>query len=165
MLAACGPASTLAPSPVPSETPLAPMFVADLGAEIIVADLGTALARMGFVEELGGRIADVVMGEADGAPTMTVHLRVPHAYAARVSEALRTEFGKVESSNVLAGEVSVRNARLRRELAAAEASLPGLSGADLIAAKDRIELLHGILAFQNDRTSYLYVEVRLVESD
>jgi hypothetical protein len=65
---------------------------------------------------------------------------------------------------VLAGEVSVRNARLRRELADLQSSLKGLSGADLVKANDQIELLDDIIAFQLKRTEFLYVEVHLVEA-
>ena len=147
-----------------AEATLVPMYVADLGAEITVADVETALRQMDFVQGLDGYIAAVGSPSQDGAPGLTVELRVPHRYTGRVAEILSTEFGEVTSINVLAGEVSVRHARLERQLQAAEQSASGLSGTDLVRAKDQVDLLHDILAFQLKRTQYLYVVVRLVQA-
>lgn len=164
ILAGCTPiASTVAP-PAPSVAPPAPMFVADLGVDLQVEDLDAALRRMDFVEEMGGFIAAQANRESSGLPGMIVELRVPHRYTGRVTEILRTQFGQVLSINVLSGEVSVRHARLLRQLDALEQALPNLSGADLRRAKDEVELLEGILTFQLRRTEYLYVEVHLTES-
>ncbi len=140
------------------------MFVADLGADLVVEDLEAALRQMDFVRELGGYVAAVGTQEQNGTHTMTIELRVPHKNTGLVAEILSSEFGEVTQINVLAGEVSVRNARLRRELADLQSSLKGLSGAYLVKAKDQIELLDDIIAFQLKRTEFLYVEVHLVEA-
>jgi len=140
------------------------MFVADLGADLIVEDLEAALRQMDFVRELGGYVAAVGTQEQNGTHTMTIELRVPHKNTGRVAEILSSEFGTVTFINVLSGEVSVRNARLRRQLAAVKDSLSGLSGDDLAQAKDQIELLSDILAFQLRRTEFLYVEVHLTQA-
>jgi hypothetical protein len=163
ILAGCAPIPSAVPPPAPSDTPPAPMFVADLGVDRQVEDLDAALRQMDFVQELGGYVAAVGRQEQNGAPRMTVELRVPHKYTGRVAEILSSEFGERTFINVLSGEVSVRNARLRRELAALQVSLKGLSGADLVKAKDQIELLDDIIAFQLRRTEFLYVEIHLTE--
>jgi len=140
------------------------MFVADLGVELQVEDLDAALRQMDFVRELGGYVAAVGPRELDGALRMTVELRVPHRHTGRVTEILSREFGERTYINFLSGEVSVRNARLRREQARLQASLAGLSGAELVEAKDQIALLDDIIAFQLRRTEFLYVEVHLTQA-
>ena len=164
ILAGCAPISSTVPPPAPRDTPLAPMFVADLGVDLQVEDLDAALRQMDFVEAMGGFIAAVGSRESNGLPGMAVELRVPHRYAGRVTEILSTEFGRVLSINVLSGEASVRHARLVRQQDALEQALPNLSGAELREAKDEIELLQGILTFQLRRTEYLYVEVHLTQA-
>jgi hypothetical protein len=147
-----------------AEATLAPMFVADLGVDITVPDVEAALRQMDFVQGLDGYIAAVGLPGQNDTRSLTVELRVPHRYTGRVAEILSTEFGEVTFINVLPGEVSVRHARLERQLAAAERSAKGLSGTDLVKAKEQIDLLYDILAFQLKRTQYLYVVVRLVQA-
>ncbi|MBM3120957.1 MAG: hypothetical protein FJZ97_02065 [Chloroflexi bacterium] len=164
ILAGCTPVSSSIPAPAPTEAPLAPMFVADLGVDLQVEDLDAALLRMDFVEEMGGFIAAVRVEDLDGVRRATVELRVPHRCTGQVSDILSTEFGQVTAIGLLAGEVSVRHARLLRQRTELEESLQGLSGSDLAAAQDHLELLDRILAFQLRRTEYLYVEVRLTQA-
>lgn len=164
LLAHCAPPASPSPPPIPSESPPAPMFVADLGAELRVEDLDAALLKMDFVEDLGGFISAVGSRQSNGSPSVIVELRLPRRYAGRAAEILSTGFGTLTSINVLSGEVNGRHARLVRRLQALEQALPGLSGAELRQAKDEIELLEGILAFQLRRTEYLCVEVHLTQA-
>jgi hypothetical protein len=160
----CAHPSAPAPSRGLAETPLAPMLVADLGVDIVVEDVDAALRRLDFVRELGGHIAAVGIDDQNGMERMTVELRVPHEHTGRVADILRNEFGEVTYINVSSADVSVRNARLRRELAALEESLGDHLGTELAEARDRIKLLHDMIAFQLEREAFLFVEVHLVES-
>jgi len=160
----CGHSSALAPSHNPAETPLKPMLVADFGIDIIVQDIDEALHRLDFVQQLGGHISAVGIDDQNGTERMTVELRVPHKYTGRVADILRTEFGEVTYLNVFSADVSVRNERLRRELAALEESLGDRSGNELADAVDQIEILRDSIAFQLEREAFLFVEVHLIES-
>jgi len=160
----CRPSSALAPALAPAETSLAPMLVADLGVDIIVEDIDVAQRQLDFVRELGGHITAVSIDDQNGTNRMTVELRVPHEHTARVADILSTEFGEVTYINVFSADVSVRNARLRRELVVQEESLGDRSGTELTEAIDRIELLHDSIEFQLERAAFLFVVVHLVES-
>lgn len=160
----CGPSSPLAWSGSPAETPLAPMLVADLAADIIVEDIDAAERRLDFVRELGGYIAAVDKDDPDGTERMTIEFRVPHKHTGRVADILMTEFGEVTNIYAFSADVSVRNARLRRELAESEESLGDRTGIELAETRDRIELLHDMIAFQLEREAFLFVTVRFVES-
>jgi hypothetical protein len=139
------------------------MLVADMGADILVADILAARSQFEFVHELGGYIAAVGTDHRNGRETMTVEFRVPHEHTGRVAGILRTEFGELTYINALSADVSVRNARLRRELAGLEESLGERSGAELAQTTERIELLHDMIAFQLEREAYLFVTVHLFE--
>jgi len=54
ILTGFAPILSTVPTPAPGQTPLAPMFVADLGVDPVVKDLDLALRQMDFVRELGG---------------------------------------------------------------------------------------------------------------
>jgi hypothetical protein len=140
------------------------MFVADLGVDLLVENLDAAERQMDFVEAMGGFIAATGDREWNGEPGRIVELRVPHRQAGRVTEILRNEFGQVLSINVFSAEVSVRHARLLRQLEALKQALPGLSGEQLRRAKDEIEVLEDIVTFQLRRVEYLYVEVHLIQA-
>ena len=160
----CGHSRALTPSDGPTETPAGSMFVADLGVDIIVEDIDAALSRFDFVQELSGYIAAVSRDDQSGLEKVTVEFRVPHEHTGRVADILRSEFGEVTYINVFSADVSVRNARLHRELSALEESLGAYSGNELTEAKDQIEILRESIAFQLERQAFLFVEVHLVAS-
>jgi hypothetical protein len=139
------------------------MLVADMGVDLIVEDIDSARSRFGFVHELGGYIATVDIDDQNGTQEMTVEFRVPHKQTGRVADILMNEFGEVTSIGVLSADVSIRNARLRRELAVLEESLGEGSATDLAERRDRIELLRDCINFQLERQAFLFVTVRLVE--
>jgi hypothetical protein len=140
------------------------MPVADLGADILVESLEEAAQRLDFVDGLGGHITAIRVDDVGGSARMTAEFRIPHEHTQRVADILRSEFGEVTYLSALASDVSVRNARLRRELASLEASLGGLSGSEWAAATERIQLLRDSIAFQEVRATYLFVMVRFFES-
>lgn len=160
----CGPSRELRSSRDPAEPRLAPMFVADLAVDITVADFNATLQGLDFVSELGGHMAAVGMEDYQSTKRMIVELRVPHREAGHVADILKTKFGQVTNIYAFSADVSVRNARLRRELAALEESLGQRSGDDLEKARDRIELLKEMITFQLEREAFLFVTIRLVES-
>lgn len=164
MTVSCG----VAHEPASSESALDPalplMLVADMGAEIIVEDIDVAQNMFDFVQELGGYIATVTVDELKGMERMTIEFRVPHEHAGLVADKLMHEFGEVTYINVLAADVSVRNARLRRELATMEGTLGEQSGAKLSEIRDEIDLLRDSIAFQLERVAFLFVTVELIES-
>jgi hypothetical protein len=160
----CVHSSALAPLRGPAETPLAPMLVADLGVDILVEDIDVALCRLNFVQELGGYIAAVDVDDQNATERMTVEFRVPHEHTGIVADILMTEFGQMTYINVFSADVSVRNARLRGELAALEESARDRSGTELAEARDRMELLRDSIAFQLEREAFLFVVVHFVES-
>lgn len=164
LFVSCGPSSPLEPSRVSTETPLAPMLVADLGVDIIVEDIDTAQGQFDFVQELGGYITVMGTDDENGTERMTVEFRVPHKYTGHVADILKNEFGEVTSINAFAADASVRNARLQHELAVLEESLGDHSGADCEETRDRIELLRDMIAFQLERQAFLFVVVHLIES-
>ncbi len=164
LVVSCGPPDArITPYPL-GVSNLGLMPVADLGVSIIVEDFEAALQGLAFVEDLGGYIFSVNADHLYGAERMIVELRVPHEHTGLVADALQNNFGQVTGINALAAEVSVRNARLRNELAELETSLGDLSGTRLAEAEARITLLREMIAFQVERATYLFVTVSMVES-
>jgi hypothetical protein len=160
----CVPSDTASRLSSPATPTLWLMPVADLGVDIIVGSLDEAAQQLDFIEELGGYITDVNIEDWNGVRRMTAEFRVPHKHTERVGNILRNEFGEVTYISVLASDVSIRNARLRRELASLEQSLGDLSGSELAAAEGRIQLLRDSIAFQHERAAYLFVMVHFYES-
>jgi hypothetical protein len=160
----CRSSSEFAPPQNSAEPTLAMMLVADLGGDIIVENIDATLRRFDFIEELGGYTASIRTDESDGMKRTTIEFRVPHQHTARVAEILMNEIGEVTYINALAADVSVRNARLRRELATLEASLEEQSGSEMVETRDRIELLHDMIAFQQKRATFIFVTVHLIEA-
>jgi len=164
LLTACRPQDARIPPNKPGiRNDLGLMPVADLGVYIIVEDYEVALQGLAFVEDLGGYIYAISRDHLYGEERMIVELR-PLEYAGLVAETLMTGFGEITSNNALAAEVSVRNARLRKELAELEASLGDLSGTRLTEAEAWLAQLHAMIAFQVERATYLFVTVSMVDS-
>lgn len=163
LAAACATSPALSPSLSPTQVSLEPMLVADLGADIFVEDVDAALCQLDSVREFGGQITTIDKDDRGGTERVTVEFRVPHEYTARVADILMYELGEVERIGVYSGDVSVRNARLRRELAELEEVLPNQSGSDMKKTTERIKLLGEMLAFQVERNTFLFVKIHLIE--
>jgi hypothetical protein len=160
---ACGQARSLGAAATPTPGPLVPMIITNVQLDITVEDIAATEQQLAFIERFDGYIADVRHEDADGRPALIADLRTPSEHIDRILEILRTELGEVTYFNVWSADISVRYAKLLRELAELEASVQGLSATEAIDASQRIEHLRGMIAFREEREAYDSILLHLVE--